>query len=185
MSEATEITARVVAALEKAAVPHMLVGAFSRNYYAFPRSTQDADLVVSLDAGRLSELMTALGADFELDPQPSFETNTGTLRETVQHRASGFKIELFRLSSDPHDQARFQRRGAVSFEGLPTFIPTAEDVILTKLRWARSKDLDDVRDVIAVQGDAALDWDYIHRWTEIHGTRARLDAIRASIPPID
>jgi hypothetical protein len=62
-------------------------------------------------------------------------------------------------------------------------VPTAEDVIVTKLRWARSKDKDDVRDVIAVQGDA-IDWDYVHTWTERHGTRGLLDEIRRSIPPI-
>ena len=42
-----------------------------------------------------------------------------------------------------------------------------------------------MRDVIAVQGDEVLDWDYIHRWTAEHGTRELLDEIRASIPPLD
>ena len=44
-------------------------------------------------------------------------------------------------------------------------VPTPEDVIITKLRWSllanRSKDRDDARDVIAVQGDR-IDWDYVH-----------------------
>jgi hypothetical protein len=57
------------------------------------------------------------------------------------------------------------------------------------LRWAmiakRGKDRDDVRDVIAVQGDEVLDWDYIHHWCGLHDTRELLDEIRASIPPID
>jgi hypothetical protein len=56
-------------------------------------------------------------------------------------------------------------------------LPTAEDVIVMKLRWVRSKDLDDVRDVIAVQGDA-LDWDYIHGWTAQHKSQERLERIR-------
>ena len=64
-----------------------------------------------------------------------------------------------------------------------------EDVIITKLRWAqiakRGKDSDDVRNVIAVQGDEVLDWDYIHHWCAQHGTRVLLDEIRGSIPPLD
>jgi hypothetical protein len=67
------------------------------------------------------------------------------------------------------------------------FIPSPEDVIITKLRWAllggRSKDREDVRDVIAVQGDR-IDWDYVHAWCDRHGTRPLLDEIRRSIPPI-
>ncbi len=58
-----------------------------------------------------------------------------------------------------------------------------------KLRWfaiaKRGKDRDDVRDILAVQGDDALDWDYIHQWTAEHKPRKLLDEIRASIPPID
>ncbi|MCW5558620.1 MAG: hypothetical protein KIT22_12405 [Verrucomicrobiae bacterium] len=62
--------------------------------------------------------------------------------------------------------------------GARVSILTAEDVVITKLRWARAKDLDDVKDVLSVQGDT-LDW------TAIHGTRAKLDEIRASISPLD
>jgi hypothetical protein len=60
-------------------------------------------------------------------------------------------------------------------------------VVITKLRWAvqgqRGKDRDDVRDVLAVQGDR-IDWAYVYAWCAQHGTRALLDEIRRSIPPI-
>lgn len=99
---------------------------------------------------------------------------------------------MFPLSSDPHDLARFERRLPIVLEhlnGVTARIPAAEDVIITKARRyavaKRGKDFDDIRDVIAVQGDDALDWDYIHRRTAEHGTSALLDEIRASIPPLD
>lgn len=64
-------------------------------------------------------------------------------------------------------------------------LPAAEDVIITKAYWALgrkySKDRDDVRDVIAVQGDQ-LDWDYIYAWADRQGTRYLLDEIRGEIP---
>jgi hypothetical protein len=56
-------------------------------------------------------------------------------------------------------------------------------VVVTKVRWRRSKDTNDVRDLISVQGDA-LDWNYIYSWADRHGTRELLDEIRASIPPL-
>ena len=58
-----------------------------------------------------------------------------------------------------------------------------EDIIIQKLRWNRDKDREDVRNIIGVQGDA-LDWPYIERWCDAHGTRARLEEIRAAIPEI-
>jgi len=52
-----EITLRVIDALNAANVPHLLVGSFSSNYYGIPRSTEDADFVVQLDAASFTELL--------------------------------------------------------------------------------------------------------------------------------
>ncbi len=140
---------------------------------------------------RKSELWSGSWPDFIFDPKPSFETVTGTFRDKARAAGLPFEIEIFHLSGDAHDQSRFSRRVRVLDEliGREVWLPSAEDVIVTKLRWAerakRGKDYEDVRDVTAVQGDAALDWNYIHRWTAEHGTRTLLDQIRASIPPID
>src|SRR2546426_4827396 len=103
--------------------------------------------------------MERLGADFEADPQLSFETNTGTYRQLIRHTSSPFKVELFLLSNDPHDQARFQRRVAVHAHRPQIWLPTAEDGIIMKTRWARSRDHDDARAALRAQG-AKLDWSY-------------------------
>jgi hypothetical protein len=91
------------------------------------------------------------------------------------------------VSEDPHDKERFRRRRQVSLAGREVWLPTVEDVIITKLRWLllanRSKDRSDARDVIAVQFER-IDWDYVYFWCDQHGTRALLDEIRRSIPPI-
>ncbi len=53
-------------------------------------------------------------------------------------------------------------------------MPTPEDVIVFKLRWSkggkRNKDTDDVRNVLAVQGNS-LDLAYIRNWCDQYGTR--------------
>lgn len=182
-----DATLAVIDALEAQGVPYMVVGSFSTNYYGIPRSTKDADLVVDpapLSFGRLSQ---DLGPDFVVDRQLSFETVTGTLRHEMRLKDDSFKIELFHLGGDPHDRERFGRRVQATMLGRPVWLPTPEDVIITKLRWAllagRSKDRDDARDVIAVQGDR-IDWGYVHAWCDRHGTRALLEEIRRSIPPL-
>ena len=98
MMAAPEIARRVITALNQSGISHMLVGAFARNYYAEPRSTKDADVVLGLAVGSLRPLMEALGSDFRLDEQMAFETNTGTLKNVVLHPESGFTVELFYLS---------------------------------------------------------------------------------------
>jgi hypothetical protein len=72
---------------------------------------------------------------------------------------------------------------AVNVYGRQIWLPTPEDVIIMKIRWARSRDQDDVRAVIGVQGDQ-LDWAYIQGWCDRHGTRALLEEIRRTVPKL-
>ena len=176
-----DVALRVAEALGATGVPFMLVGGFSSNYHGIPRSTKDADFVVQLNAPLSEAFARTLGSEFEAEPQMSFETNTGTQRQEFRVAGTLFKVEVFRLSNDPHDRERFQRRLSVMVEGRQVFFPTAEDVIIWKLRWARAKDREDVRAVMGVQGDR-LDWSYIEGWCERHGTRALLEQIRRTVP---
>ena len=186
---ADDATLAVIRALEAAQVPYMIVGSLSSNFYGLARSTKDVDFVVQLGDTRLSAVLAQLGPEFQLNRQVTFETITGTIRHVVDVAHIAYRIELFQLSTDPHDQVRFQRRGRhfVPHLNAFAFLPTVEDVIITKLNWSRNsqrgKDREDVRDVIAVQGDR-IDWNYVHPWCEQHGTRQILDEIRRSIPPI-
>ena len=184
MTPSDDALVRVIEALEGAGIPHMIVGSLAANFHGIPRSTRDADFVVELQPGSLRRLEQLLPVEMALDPQSAFEGVTGTIRHIIHLRGSAFVCELFELSDDPHDRERFSRRQATRLLGARSFVATAEDMVVTKLRWAsggsRSKDRDDVRNIVAVQGDS-LDWDYLTRWTSAHGTSALLAEIRASI----
>ena len=181
-----EATVAVIDALEALRVPYMLVGSFSSNFYGVPRATQDADFVLQVEKNRIPEIARRLGPQFRLDPQVSFETVTATTRYVVQVVDNSFQVELFLLSEDAHDRERFGRRRRVNVLGCQAYVPSAEDVIITKLRWSdrgtRAKDIDDVRGVIAVQG-RRIQWDYVESWCGRHGTLDLLNEIRLSVPP--
>ncbi len=180
-----QATAAVVDALEALEIPYMLVGAFSSNAYAIPRTTNDADFVVDLASGDLRRIVDRLGADFHLDPQMRFETITNSVRNVVTYLPTRFDIEFFRRTDDAHHQSRFARRvrkqiGDINREA---WIPTPEDVVIQKLRWRRRKDLDDAQNVMAVCWKT-LDWDYIDQWTTAHGTREFLNQLRSEMPSL-
>lgn len=184
---AEEAAVAVVGALERTGIPYMVVGSLASNLYGIPRSTQDVDIVIQWAPGTLPALTSTLGPRFQLDPQMSFETVTGTTRNIVRVTGTAFTVELFRLSDDPHDQERFARRTRIEYAGHAMCVPSPEDVVITKLRWAvqgaRKKDREDATNVIAVQ-QHRLDWDYVTRWCREHGTLETLEGIRDSLPPI-
>jgi len=182
-----EAVQTVIDVLNELGMSYMLVGSASSSYYGIGRSTKDADFVIELGSQSILAVAQLLGSQFHLDPQMSFETVTMTRRYVADVLGTPFKIEFFLLNDDPHNQERFRRRQQVVVLDRQTWMPTPEDVIVTKLHWAllgnRSKDREDIRSVIAVRGDR-IDWDYVYRWCEQHGTRSLLDEIRASIPPV-
>jgi len=176
-----ESVGKVFDTLAAMCVPYVVVGSLASNYYGIARSTQDADFVLHLGNHSISEVVGKLGSHFIWNRQMSFETVTGTLRYDLQLTESDFKVEFFLLSEDPHDQERFQRRRPVRLLNREVCVLCAEDVVISKLRWyrhaKRTKDLDDVQNVIAVSGDK-LDWPYIYRWCDLHGTREQVESLR-------
>lgn len=172
-------TTHVLEKLEEFQIDYLLVGAFSSNAYGVVRSTNDADIVVSFEHMDVVAFSNSLGSEFQLDRQMLLETFTGTVRNVIRHLPTGFDIELFRLSDDAHQQMRFARRCRTMIDqlGREAWIPTAEDVVIQKLRWGRRKDLDDIVNVLIVSGHS-LDWEYIGRWADEHETTALLEQLR-------
>ena len=183
MTTIDDVTLRVIDALNGSGVGYMLVGSFSTNVYGIPRSTKDADFVLQLHGDFPSGFYERLGKDFEIDPQLKFETNTGTYKQEMRFAGTPFTVELFRLSDDPFDQERFRRRVPVQLLGRETFVPTAEDVIVMKLRWFRAKDQPDVLNVMTVQR-GKLDWSYIESWCKRHASLGRMEEVRKSVREI-
>jgi predicted nucleotidyltransferase len=173
----------VAKGLEAEAIPYIIVGGYSSNTYGIPRSTKDVDVVVSITASRLTDLLNRLGPAWKRDPQLSFETNTGTTREIFELKGTPLKVKIFSLSQDEHDQSRFARRTRKEMSGIPVWMPSPEDVVIWKLRWARPKDIEDVRNVLLVQSrEGNLDWAYIREWCGKHGTLERFEEILAGLP---
>lgn len=184
-----EIVLKVAAALEKSGIPFMIVGSFASNVYGIERNTQDADFVLQLPAEGLKTVLKHLGSDFKLDPQLSFESIIAMGHYFVlRHLHPLFKIELFVAGDSEESKGEFERRRRVVFQGTPLYFVSPEDLIVIKLRWfnadrRRTKDIDDVRGVLAVQ-QGKLDLAVIRERCDRHGLREHLEEIIRSTPPL-
>lgn len=183
-----ELAAQVIAACEAEGVPHMVTGALAFNLYGVPRATKDVDFVIDVAGGSaIEKLIQRLEPGIVFGDQVQFDTLTWGRRHIGRAKGdSALQVELFELFDDPFVQEQFhRRRRKPSFQlKLDTWVPTAEDMVVQKIRWGRSKDLDDARDILAVQGLESLDVDYIRNWCERHGTLARWDSLLGSLPEV-
>lgn len=172
---------KLLESLNQHAVPYMLVGSFSSNAYGEPRSTKDADFGVQFSPLTRAAVIDALSGEFIIDDPITFETITWHTRQILKVPSIPFEIELFDLSDEPFDRSRFERKVKTSIGGHEVWLPTAEDVIVQKLRWAslgnRGKDLLDALGVAKVRRDK-LDRDYIDFWCEALGLGSGLAQLK-------
>lgn len=173
----------VIDALTAHDLPFFLTGSLVSNAYGTPRFTADADFIIVASEEQIEAVLSALANDFEREAQLSFETVTGKTQHKIRHKGSGLLVELFEMRNDPFDQSRMARRRHIRYLDRDAFFPTAEDVIVGKLRWfsklAREKDMEDVVHVIRRQGES-LDWPYVEQWCRKHGSTEHLAAARAA-----
>ncbi|MCY2975161.1 MAG: hypothetical protein NTW52_10905 [Planctomycetota bacterium] len=183
-----EIAIKVIEATEMAGMSYMTVGAIAAGTHGIPRSTSDVDLLIDIKSGKgINTIVQNLEPYVRFSPQVVFDTFTWGRRHIGKSKFEPpYGVELFETFDDPFVHSEFSRRyhQFVPLLGRKTWLPTAEDVIVQKLRWGRSKDLDDARDVLAVQGPETLDMVYINHWCTEHGTIGRLQAALDSIPPL-
>jgi hypothetical protein len=147
----------------------MLTGGLAVVYYGAPRTTHDIDVVILISPADIARIKDMLEPDFLVDE----ESIKAALREgsmfNAVHDETGFKVDFWMLKPDEYDRARFSRRVQVSVLGVAMSLPTAEDVIITKLDWFKQSEVDkhfsDARGIVAIQ-KGSLDTAYIARWCE-------------------
>jgi hypothetical protein len=79
---------------------------------------------------------------------------------------SAWKIDLICRKSRPFSVTEFERRALREIAGVPVYVASVEDSILSKLEWAKlsqsERQLEDVASMLRMQ--KALDTAYIERW---------------------
>ena len=177
-----EATIAVVEKIDACNIPYTIVGSYATNIYGVHRRPIDADFELDLGGEPIDELEQSLLPEVVIDPTLHVEEISKTRRYTATVVAIKFRVEFFVLNDNPHNVERFRRRRRAVLFGHPVWVPTAEDVIVTKTRWSllgdRLKFISDIRGVIVVQGDQ-IDWGYVQRWCKQHGSLDLLDEIRA------
>lgn len=182
MSTATELDVLAIVGerLEALGRPYMLTGSFALAYYATPRMTRDLDLVVELSAGDVAPLVAAFERDFYVDAEAASQAVATRRLFNLMHLGSGVKIDLVVRKDEPYRRTEFARRTRVELGSASIWIVSREDLVLSKLAWARKSGSElQRRDVRALLEDAEVDAAYLRRWAPELGVADSLeDALR-------
>jgi hypothetical protein len=151
--------------LNAAEIGYMLTGSMAMNYYAQPRMTRDIDVVIALrreDADRIVKMFS-----------PAYYVSRDAVESSIAqesvfnliHNESVIKVDCIVRKRSKYHSAEFNRRQRIRIQDFETWIVSKEDLILSKLLWARDShselQLRDVKNLVATGCDRS----YIESWT--------------------
>lgn len=150
-------------AFTAAEIPHAFGGAQSLAYYGPIRATHDIDLNVFLPATEVERVFEALGRLGADVANPGLRV-LALRDEQVRVRWAGTPIDLF-FAYDALHRSSMERRRRVDFYGDPIHVLSAEDLIVYKATFDRSKDWADIAGILFAS-PMPLDLDYVRSWLE-------------------
>jgi hypothetical protein len=150
---------------EQAHIPYMLTGSMAMNYYAQPRMTRDIDVVIAIDLDDVDRMAALFRPDYYVNEQNIRESLARESSFNLIHQESVIKVDCIIRKSSEYRRLEFERRRKISVLDFATFIVSKEDLIISKLCWAKEShseiQLRDVRNLLATGYDA----EYLERWT--------------------
>lgn len=148
-----------------ARIAHMLTGSMAMNYYAQPRLTRDIDVVVALEPKDVETVVRLFTPDYYVSREAVAESVAHSSMFNLIHLESVIKVDCIVRKNNEYRRLEFERRRAVTVRDFTTWIVSKEDLIISKLFWARDShselQLRDVRNLLATGYDA----DYLAHWT--------------------
>jgi hypothetical protein len=175
MTEELDVLRIIGERLKASDIGFMLTGSFALGYYGKPRMTRDLDFVVALTENDVDKLVAAFSSDFYVDEDAARSAVKTQRMFNLMHFASGIKVDLIVRKDSEYRHVEFARRKAVDLAGVSTWIASREDLILSKLVWARDANSELQKRDVSTLLDDSVDWPYLRKWAPILGIGEMLE----------
>lgn len=179
MDEQREFLQQIVERLDSAGIPYMVTGSMAMAFYTEPRMTRDIDLVVVYTPEDANRIVALFERDCYIDAGSVRDAAVRRSMFNIVHNEMIIKTDFIVRKEGPFRELEFERRRVVDMEGFPVAVATPEDLILSKLHWARDSESElqqrDVRKL--VESVADLDWPYLRKWAGELGVEHLLDRV--------
>lgn len=166
--ESTElnIIRTIVTRLGKAEIPYMFTGSIATNFYATPRMTRDIDVIVELQKTDVDRICNLFEKDFYVDKDMILNAVKENGMFNMIHYRYVFKVDFIVRKDDKYRLEEFKRRKRITFEDMGIYVAAPEDLVLSKLYWAKDSlselQLGDVKNLL--KAVKSLDEDYLKQW---------------------
>jgi len=140
--------------LDNAGIPYMVMGGQAVLQYGEARMTQDIDLTIALtpdDVDRVLPSLKACGFSPVTNNASQFAKETWVL--PVSHDETGVRVDVV-FSITPFERQAIEGARVIGVEGAPVRFIAPEELVVQKVMSGRPKDIEDVKGIVDIQGDA-------------------------------
>jgi hypothetical protein len=178
MKNEIDILRDVSEKLRSAGIEFMLTGSVAMSYYAQPRMTRDIDIVVALERRHSEGISRLFEGEYYVSRDAISDAILHRSMFNIIHLESVIKVDMIVLGESPFADSEFGRRLNVSLGDFETTIISLEDLVLSKLMWAKDSGSEmqfkDVRNLLLM---GSYDRAYVQRWAIELGVKALLDSV--------
>ncbi len=144
---------KITGRLDAGGIPYMVLSGYAIVIHGFSRLTQDLDISLGVDTGRLDDVLNATQSEF----QPLSKDPRGFARDTnvllLQDIETGVRVDLIFTSID-FERKAIDNADKVELHDGTIKVASLEDLIIYKMLAGRARDIEDVRMILAGGADS-------------------------------
>ena len=149
---------------EKLGIAYMLTGSMAMINYAMMRMTNDIDIVLEVSSADADRIINEFEPDYYVPHGRVRDAISRKFMFNVLHQETLVKVDCVMRKDNEFQKAAFSHRRKIDFSGFDIWIIGKEDLILSKLNWAKTTRSEmQMRDVASILRNG-YDENYVEEW---------------------
>ncbi len=160
----TDILKLVAGCLNDAKIDYMLSGSVALTFYGKPRMTRDIDIVVMLPLKQVDGFVKLFEKDFYIDKDMIADAIRNQSMFNIIHLETVIKVDFIIRKNQEYRILEFNKRKKMILEDLEISVVSLEDLIVSKLYWAKDSFSEmQIKDILGLL-DLDFDMNYVTEW---------------------
>ena len=138
--------------LDDLGIQYMITGSFAMHAYATGRLTYDIDAIIEISGRDVERFGSKFLPDYYVDQIMISNAIERSSMFNVLNLANGVKVDCIIRKATDFESEKFGRRSRSEIDGISFWVISKEDLILSKLEWAKDslseKQFLDIRSLI-------------------------------------
>jgi hypothetical protein len=156
----------VVNKLNSLNVNYMLTGSLAMNYYAEPRMTRDLDFIIEINEKDIDKFINNFKEDYYISKDAIVKALHYNSFFNIIHIQAVIKVDFLIRKKEEYRKNEFDRRQIIRILGNEINIVSKEDLIISKLFWAKDSKSEKQKNDIINLLNTDYDKEYLLKWLQ-------------------